>query len=64
VGSIRGRVAADPAARLCRHCAASIAHAAGAITSDLYTSVFEDPAADLAEQMSRLVPRTRPVTGG
>ena len=55
-----------------RHSAASIAHAAGAsmkdiqallrhssltITADLYTSVFEDLAADLAEQMSKAVPR-------
>jgi hypothetical protein len=57
-----------------RHSAASIAHAAGAsmkdiqallrhssltITADLYTSVFEDLAAGLAEQMARAVPRQR-----
>jgi integrase len=62
-----------------RHCAASIAHAAGAsmkdiqallrhssltITADLYTSVFEDLAADLAEQMSRVVPRQRAAVAG
>ena len=59
-----------------RHAAASIAHAAGAdikdiqtlmrhssrvITPDLYTSVFEDQAADLAEQMTNIVPRLRAV---
>lgn len=59
-----------------RHGAASIAHAAGAdmkaishmlrhasqpITEDIYTSVFEEADAELAEQMSRLVPRARAV---
>jgi hypothetical protein len=62
-----------------RHCAASIAHAAGAsmkdiqallrhssltITADLYTSVFEDLAAGLAEQMARVVPRSRAAVAG
>jgi integrase len=59
-----------------RHGAASIAHAAGAdmkqishmlrhasqaITADIYTSVFEEADAELAEDMSRLVPRARAV---
>jgi integrase len=62
-----------------RHSAASIAHAAGAsmkdiqallrhssltITADLYTSVFEDLAAGLAEQMARAVPRSRAAVAG
>jgi len=59
-----------------RHGAASIAHAAGAdmkqishmlrhtsqaITADIYTCVFEEADAELAEDMSRLVPRSRAV---
>jgi integrase len=62
-----------------RHCAASIAHAAGAdmkaiqellrhssltITANLYTSVFEAQAAQLAEDMARAVPRRRAVVAG
>ncbi len=62
-----------------RHSAASIAHATGAsmkdiqallrhssltITADLYTSVFEDQAAQLAEDMARVVPRLRAVASG
>jgi integrase len=57
-----------------RHGAASLAHAAGAdikaishmlrhssitITADTYTSVFEEADAELAESMSRAIPRSR-----
>jgi hypothetical protein len=36
-------------------------HASQPITADIYTSVFEEADAELAEDMSRLVPRARAV---
>jgi len=39
-------------------------HSSLTITADLYTSVFEDQAAQLAEDMARVVPRLRAVASG
>jgi hypothetical protein len=36
-------------------------HASQSITADIYTSVFEEADAELAEDMSRVVPRSRAV---
>jgi hypothetical protein len=39
-------------------------HSSLTITADLYTSVFEAQAAQLAEDMARAVPRRRAVASG
>jgi hypothetical protein len=43
---------------------ALLRHSSLTITADLYTSVFEDQAAQLAEDMAKAVPRLRKVAAG